>query len=277
MTKKRTFKGLLTALLSLAMAVAMSVNMFASAADTVTETVVITQVIEKGTEPKQKSYTYWLTPEDESYPLPSGLKSTTPNEDGKYEVGTITGNSTDKTALTLTFTLDKTQEGTYVYYLEKTPKTPAEDTFSPTQQLWKFGFRIKEDNNTGKLVALTPELCVGGETELSETGEDGFPTKLTLINGIKGTATTAPSTKPSTKPSTNPSTRSTTSPYGYSTRSTTYYSGRTTSTKNRASWVNTGDESNLIMWVVILGVAVLGLLIVLLLRKRRDDDDGENI
>lgn len=272
---KKTLKGLLTALLSLAMAVAMSVSMFASAADTVTETVVITQVIEEGTEPKQKSYTYWLTPEDASYPLPSGLKSSTPNEDGKYEVGTITGNSTDKTALTLTFTLDKTKEGTYVYYLEKTPETPAGDTFSPTKQLWKFGFRIKEDEKTGKLVALTPELCVGGKTELSETGEDGYPTKLTLINGIKGQTTTKSTTKSTTAPSTKSTTRSTTSPYNYSTRSTTYYN-RTT-TNNRASWVNTGDESNLIMWVVILGVAVLGLLLVILLRKRHDDDDEENI
>ena len=153
---KRTIKGLLTVLLSLVMTVAMCVSMVASAASTVTETVVVTQVIEKGTVPKQSTYTYWLTPEDTAYPLPNELKNTTPSSEGKYKVGTITGNSTDKTALTMTFELDKTKAGTYVYYLEKTPETPSEDKFSP-EKLWKFGFRIKEHEQTGKIVAQAPD------------------------------------------------------------------------------------------------------------------------
>ena len=85
-------------LVALVMTVALGVSMLASAADTATETVVVTQVIEKGTEPIQSTYTYWLTPEDATYPLPNELKNTTPTSEGKYKVGSITGNSTDKTA-----------------------------------------------------------------------------------------------------------------------------------------------------------------------------------
>ena len=75
---KRTLKGLLTVLLSLAMTVAMCVSMFASAAETATETVVVQQKIEKGTEPSRTSYTYWLTPENEAYPLPKELAVSLP-------------------------------------------------------------------------------------------------------------------------------------------------------------------------------------------------------
>ena len=266
---KKTLKGLVAVLMALTLSVALGVSMFASAADTVTETVVVTQVIEKGTVPKQSTYTYWLTPEDTAYPLPNELKNTTPSSEGKYKVGTITGNSTDKTALTMTFELDKTKAGTYVYYLEKTPETPSEDKFSP-EKLWKFGFRIKEDEQTGKIVALAPELCVHGDSKLSDVGEDGFPTKLTLINSIKGQPTTTTTTA-------KQSSRSPTAPQGNSSRATTYYSARTTGTNTRARWVNTGDESNLIMWVVILAVAVIGILLMILLRKRHEDDDDESI
>ena len=68
---KKTLKGLMAMLVALVMTVALGVSMLASAADTATETVVVTQVIEKGTEPIQSTYTYWLTPEDATYPLPN--------------------------------------------------------------------------------------------------------------------------------------------------------------------------------------------------------------
>lgn len=262
---KKTLKGLMAMLVALAMTVALGVSMFASAADTATETVVVTQVIEKGTVPKQSTYTYWLTPEEASYPLPSGLKSTTPTKEGKYEVGTITGNSTDKTALTMTFELDKTKTGTYVYYLEKTPETPSEDNFSPDKGLWKFGFRVKEDEQTGKIVALAPELCVHGESDLSVIGEDGFPTKLTLINIIKGKPTTTTTT-------------TTTTQKGSTRTATTYRNGTVgTTTNTKARWVNTGDPNSLILWVAVLGVAALGLIILIIVRRRKEDDDEQNI
>ena len=265
---KKTLKGLMAMLVALAMTVALGVSMLASAADTATETVVVTQVIEKGTEPIQSTYTYWLTPEDAAYPLPNELKNTTPTSEGKYRVGSITGNSTAKTALTMTFELDKTEPGTYVYYLEKTPKTPSGDTFSPEKELWKFGFRIKEDEKTGKLVALTPEICVGGASSLSDVGEDGYPTKVTFINSIKGKPTT---TKPTTK-------RFTTTPTGNSTRGPSTYRGGTnyTTTNTRARWVNTGDPNSLILWVAILGVAALGLIIMIIVRRTKEDDDEQN-
>lgn len=263
---KKTLKGLMAMLVALAMTVALGVSMLASAADTATETVVVTQVIEKGTEPIQSTYTYWLTPEDATYPLPNELKNTTPTSEGKYKVGSITGNSTDKTALTMTFELDKTEPGTYIYYLEKTPKTPTGDTFSPEKELWKFGFRIKEDK-TGKLVALTPEICVGGASNLSDIGEDGYPTKVTFINSIKGKPTTTKS--PTNKPTTTPNGNSTNAP-------TSYRGGTNYTTNTRARWVNTGDPNSLILWVAILGVAALGLIIMVIVRRRKEDDDEQN-
>lgn len=259
---KRTLKGLLAALLSLAMTVALCVSMFAFAADTATETVVVQQKIEKGTVPSQTSYTYWLTPENEAYPLPKELAGKTANSKGQYEVGTITGDSTDKTELTMTFEIDKSEPGTYVYYLEKTPGTPAGETF--TLEKWKFGFRVTTDEKTGKLVAF-PELCVHGEADYSDYDADGYPTKLTMINSIRGKTTTTSTT-----------TTTTTTKKGQTTRTYTTYRNGTTGTTTRGRYVNTGDESQLLLWVVVLGVAVAGLLIVILLRKRRDNDDEEN-
>ena len=256
---KRTLKGLLTVLLSLAMTVAMCVSMFASAADTVTETVVVQQKIEKGTVPSQTSYTYWLTPESTAYPLPKELAGKTANSKGQYEVGTITGDSTDKTELTMTFEIDKSEPGTYVYYLEKTPETPAGETF--TLEKWKFGFRVTTDEKTGKLVAF-PEVCVGGDSKLSDCDADGYPMKLTMTNSIKGKTTT---------------TTTTTTKKGQTTRTVTTYRNGTTATTSRGRYVNTGDESQLLLWVVVLGVAVAGLLVVILLRKRRDNDDEETL
>ena len=257
---KRTLKGLLAALLSLAMTVAMCVSMFASAADTATETVVVQQKIEKGTVPSQTSYTYLLTPENTAYPLPKELAGKTANSKGQYEVGTITGDSTDKTELTMTFEIEKSEPGTYVYYLEKTPETPSGETF--TLEKWKFGFRVTTDEKTGKVVAF-PEVCVGGDSKLSDYDADGYPMKLTMTNSIKGKTTTTTTTTTPTKK-------------GQTTRTYTTYRNGTTGTTTRGRYVNTGDESQLLLWVVVLGVAVAGLLIVILLRKRRDNDDEEN-
>lgn len=257
---KKTMKWLMTVLLSLAITVAMCTSMLAFAANTATETVVIHQKIEKGTVPARTSYTYWLTPENEAYPLPKELDGKV-STNGKYEVGTINGTSTDSTALTMTFEIDKSEPGTYVYYLEKTPETPTGETF--TLEKWKFGFRVTTDEKTGELVAF-PEVCVGGDSRLSDYDKDGYPTKLTMLNSIRGKTTTT---------STTTTTTTTTTKKGQTTR--TYYNG-TTRAPTRGGRVNTGDESNLIMWVVILGVAVLGLLVVILLQRRGNDNDEEN-
>lgn len=258
---KRTLKGLLAALLSLAMTVAMCVSMFASAADTATETVVIRQKIEKGPTPSITSYTYLLTPLNTA-PLPKELAGKPANSKGQYEIGTITGDSTDKTELTLTFEIEKAEPGTFVYYLEKTPGTPAGETFN--QEKWQFGFRVKVDEQTGELVAF-PEVCDGAENELSDYDAYNYPAKLTMINSIKGKTTT-----------TSTITTTTTTKKGQTTRTYTTYRNGTTGTTTRGRYVNTGDESQLLLWVVVLGVAVAGLLVVILLRKRRDNDDEEN-
>ncbi len=47
----------------------------------------------------------------------------------------------------------------------------------------------------------------------------------------------------------------------------------TPASNSRASGVNTGDESQLILWVAVLGVAALGLIILVVVKRNRDDDE----
>ena len=250
MTKtKKTLKGLLAMLVALTMTVALGVSMLASAADTATETVVVTQVIEKGTLPQRNSYTYVLTPKRVENPMPAGSK------DGKYTLPVITGNTTDKTAPTFTIDIDISKPGVYEYVLKKVETTPNGDTFSPESHI--FGYKVEVDEKTGELVAI-PYICQSGSPIFSDPDENGYPTKLTLVNTIKGKPTT---------------TTTTTTAKGNST--TTTYRGGTnyTTTNTRARWVNTGDPHSLILWVAILGVAALGLIIMVIIRRRNDDDE----
>lgn len=266
---KKTLKGLLAFLVSLAMAMTLGVSLFASAAaETATETVVVTQSITENTTPKQTSYTYWLTPEKAECPLPVELKEKAP-VDGRYEIGTIEGNSTDETALKMTFEIDKTQSGSYAYYLEKSPETPSGDTF--TLEKWKFGFRVTPDadGKTGNYVAF-PEVCVGGDSQLSDNDEFGYPTKLTLKNVITGKENTTKSTTTTTKKGVT--TRKVTTARGGTTARAGTTSGGTSS---RARWVNTGDESQFFLWVAVIGVAALGLILIIFLRHKRDDEDED--
>lgn len=254
---KRTLKGLLSVLLSLAISVAMCVSMLAFASTTITETVVVEQIIEKGYTPQRTSYTYVLTPKNAENPMPDGTVG------GKYTLPTVVGDTTRTTAPTFTLEIDKTKPGVYEYYLEKIEKTPEGDTVTPEKHIFGYNVRL---NSEGEIEVI-PVICQSGvATELKEFDENGNPTKIVLVNTVKGVKSPTSSTQSTT----------TTTKKGYTTK--TYSSTRTTSrTTTRGGWINTGDESNLIMWVAILGVAVIGLLVVILLRKRRDDDDEENI
>lgn len=248
---KKTLKGLMAMLVALVMTVALGVSMLASAADTATETVVVSQVIEKGTVPQRNSYTYVMTPKRAENPMPAGSK------DGKYILPVITGNTTDKTAPTFTIDIDISKPGVYEYVLKKVETTPNGDTFSPESHI--FGYKVEVDEKTGELVAI-PYICQSGSPIFSEPDENGYPTKLTLVNTIKG----------------KPTTTTTTTAKGNST--TTTYRGGTnyTTTNTRARWVNTGDPHSLILWVAILGVAALGLIIMVIVRRRKEDDDEQN-
>ena len=251
---KKTIKGLMAMLVALAMTVALGVSMLASAADTVTETVVVTQVIEKGTVPQRNSYTYVLMPKRAENPMPEGTK------DGKYTLPVITGETTDKTAPTFTIDIGISKPGVYEYILQKLETTPNGDTFSPDSHI--FGYKVEVDEKTGELVSI-PYICQSGNPIFSELDENGYPTKLTLVNTIKGKPTT---------------TTTTTTQKGVTRTVTTYRNGTTGVTTNtRARWVNTGDPHSLIMWVAILGVAALGMIILFIVRRRHEDDDEETL
>ena len=250
---KKTLKGLIAMLVALAMTVALGVSMLASAADTATETVVVTQVIEKGTVPQRNSYTYVLTPKNAENPMPTGTK------DGKYTLPVITGETTDKTAPTFTIEIDISKPGVYEYVLQKQETTPNGDTFSPESHI--FGYKVEVDEKTGELVAI-PYICQSGSPIFSDPDENGYPTKLTLVNTIKGKPTT---------------TTTTTTQKGSTRTVTTYRNGTVgTTTKTRARWVNTGDPNSLILWVAVLGVAALGLIILIIVRRRKEDDDEQD-
>lgn len=254
---KKTLKGLMAMLVALVMTVALGVSMLASAADTATETVVVSQVIEKGTVPQRNSYTYVMTPKRAENPMPAGSK------DGKYTLPVITGNTTDKTAPTFTIDIDISKPGVYEYVLKKVETTPNGDTFSPESHI--FGYKVEVDEKTGELVAI-PYICQSGSPIFSDPDENGYPTKLTLVNNIKG------------KPTTTTTTKTTTTAKGGQTNGTTTYRSGTnyTTTNTRARWVNTGDPHSLILWVAILGVAALGLIIMVIVRRRNDNDDEQN-
>ncbi len=253
---KKTLKGLIAMLVALAMTVALGVSMFASAADTATETVVVTQVIEKGTVPQRNSYTYVLTPKRAENPMPEGTK------DGKYTLPVITGETTDQTAPTFTIEIDISKPGVYEYILQKQETTPNGDTFSPESHI--FGYKVEVDEKTGELVAI-PYICQSGTPIFSDPDENGYPTKLTLVNNIKGKPTTTTA-------------KSTTTAKGAPTNGTTTYRGGTnyTTTNTRARWVNTGDPHSLILWVAVLGVAALGLILLIIVRRRKEDDDEQD-
>ena len=250
---KKILKGLMAMLVALAMIVALGVSMLASAADTATETVVVAQVIEKGTVPQRNSYTYVLTPKKAENPMPEGTK------DGKYTLPVITGETTDKTAPTFTIEIDISKPGVYEYVLQKQETTPNGDTFSPESHI--FGYKVEVDEKTGELVAI-PYICQSGNPIFSDPDENGYPTKLTLVNTIKGKPTT---------------TTTTTTQKGSTRTVTTYRNGTVgTTTNTRARWVNTGDPNSLILWVAVLGVAVLGLIILIIVRRRKEDDDEQD-
>lgn len=247
---KKTLKGLMAMLVALAMTVALGVSMLASAADTATETVVVTQIIEKGTVPQRNSYTYVLTPKKAENPMPEGTK------DGKYTLPVITGNTTDQTAPTFAIEIDISKPGVYEYVLQKQETTPNGDTFSPESHI--FGYKVEVDEKTGELVAI-PYICQSGNPIFSEPDENGYPTKLTLVNNIKGKPTT---------------TTTTTTQKGSTRTVTTYRNGTVgTTTNTRARWVNTGDPHSLILWVAVLGVATVGLVVLILVKRKRDDDE----
>ena len=171
----------------------------------------------------------------------------------------ITGETTDKTAPTFTIEIDISKPGVYEYVLQKQETTPNGDTFSPESHI--FGYKVEVDEKTGELVAI-PYICQSGSPIFSDPDENGYPTKLTLVNTIKGKPTT---------------TTTTTTQKGSTRTVTTYRNGTVgTTTNTRARWVNTGDPNSLILWVAVLGVAALGLIILIIVRRRKEDDDEQD-
>ena len=262
MTKtNKTLKGLLSLLVSLAMAMTLGVSLFASAAsDAVTETVVVTQVITENTTPQRTSYTYVLTPKKAENPMPEGTK------DGKYTLPVINGATTDANAPTFTIEIDATKPGVYEYILQKVEQTPDGDKFSPDSHI--FGYKVEVDEKTGELVVI-PYICQSGNPIFSDPDENGYPTKLTLPNTITGKENTTKSTT---------STTTTTKKGAVSTRTVTTYRGGTTTAQGsvKARWVNTGDESQFILWVALIGVAAAGLILIAILRRKKDDDEEQD-
>lgn len=265
MMKTKTFKGLLSLLVSLAMAMTLSVSLFASAAeDAVTETVVVTQIIQTADEkttyefPQRTEYTYLLTPKRAENPMPKGT------ENGVYVVGPIWGESKDNFAPSFTLDIDLTKPGVYEYVLKAKEDVPTGDTLSPESHI--FGYKVEVDEKTGELVAK-PYICQSGQPSYFSDDKGGYPTKLTLVNTITGKEKTTTSTTTTTTKKGAASTRTVTT----ATRGGTTKAG----TSTRARWVNTGDESQFILWAAVLGVALAGLIIIVILRRKKDDEEED--
>ncbi len=275
---KKTLKGLIAMLVALAMTVALGVSMLASAAEdgSVAETVVVTQVFAEDTTPNQPAkYEYVLTPKRAENPMPEGTVN------GKYTVGTIDGESSEATAPSFVLMIDASKPGVYEYILERNGTTPEGNSISPESHI--FGYKVEIDETTGELVAK-PYICQSGEPSYySNPDGSGYPTQLTLINTITGPKKGQDGKDGNDGQNGKDGQNGTNGKDGKNgtngkdgKNGTNGTNGKNGTNGTVAKGVNTGDESNLILWVVVLSVAVAGFLLAVLLRRRKEDDDEQD-
>lgn len=279
MTKTRkTISALLALVLTACFAISAFVVSYAEG-DTAVHDLIVAQVVEGTAKPETVSGNYAIIPDNSEFPMPMG-------KDGKViDVFTLTGNSTKDGTITFTepgtyqYTLGKLKDGTKAPY--SVSDFEAGTKKKPLSHV--FGYKV-ERNADGKLVVL-PFTCEDPTISLFKDG-----TGMTVWNYVKADAPvepTEPSSKPTTKPtSAKPVTDNSNKPVtdsNGSVRTTIVYrdGGTTVVYRNGTSTVkggkvNTGDDSQLILWAAILGVSVVGLIVIVLIRKKRDDDE-ENI
>lgn len=295
MTKKirKTTSALLVILLTACFALSTFTVCLAEGASS-DQLLYVVQLIMGTADPSTVTGVYGLIPDREENPMPV-------DKDGKVkDKFSLTGNSSE----TATFTF--TEPGVYQYTAGKL-KDAGKTTFTkedfeagtkdyPLTHI--FGFKV-EKNANGSL-AVIPYTCEDNQATFFKDGRG-----MTLWNYVQADAPdepdkpTEPSQKPtdpteptkkdepatqptSAKPSTTvkPVTNSNNQPVTYSNgtvRTTVIYKNGTPVTTKRAGYTNTGDESHLVLWVAILGVAALGLILLVLLKRRHEDDDEETL
>lgn len=215
-----------------------------SSADAVTETLMVDQSVAGKKDPQTVTGTYGLLPGTSLDPLPVSAES------GEVNRFTLNGNA--DTSATFTFT----EPGTYNYTLGKladpSKKDFTEDDFEEGTEAepltHRFGFKVNRDE-TGKLV-VTPFTCNDPTIEPTDNG--------LIVHNKLSFEEPAPSKTRETPSRKTPS---------RVTRQPTKKGGK----------VNTGDESHLVLWIVLLVVAAIAVVLLFLARRKKEDnpnDDG---
>lgn len=279
---------LTSALLAIVLAAVFAISTFVvsfAEGETANHGLIFAQVIEGTAKPETVSGNYAIVPDRAEFPMPVG-------KDGKaMDAFTLVGNSTKEGSITFT------EPGTYQYTagkLKDDAKAPysASDFEEGTKtKPLKHVFGYKVERNADGTLNVIPFTCEDPTIVLFTDG-----TGMTIWNYVKADAPEEPSEKPSEKP-TEPSSNSPTEPTsakpvtnnsnkpvtnsnGTIKTTIVYRNGGTsvvyrdgTNTVVKGGRVNTGDESHLILWVSIIGVAALGLIILFIVRRRKDDDE----
>lgn len=252
----------------------------------------VAQLIYGGAEPDTVTGEYAVIPNKEDNPMP-------PSGD---ELFNIQGN-TEK-VLTFTFT----EPGNYEYTIgklkdsKKTSDITVDNFEKGTEEhplTHPIGFQVKQ--NADGTLSVIPYTCYDGQAVISKDGSS-----MTLWNYVyaKGQdSSTDKSTDKSTEKSTTSTTKKSSSTITTTKQSTTvipvtnsnktpvtnsngtiqttikyiYTNGTVLATTKKGGSVNTGDESQTVLWVTIAGVSALGLVVIFIIRRKTDDDEEESI
>ena len=272
---RKAISSLLALLLTACFALSTFVVSFAEG-ESSDQLIYVVQMVLGTADPSTVSGAYGLIPDKEENPMPV-------DADGKVkDKFSLKGNSTE----TATFTF--TEPGIYQYTagkLKDASKTTftAEDFEAGTKDYpltHIFGFKV-EKNADGTLTVI-PYTCEDNQAVFFTDGRG-----MTLWNYIQANAPEVPTkkdeptTQPTTaKPVTNKNNQPVTNSGGTVRTTVVYRTGTPTGsqpTTRRAGYTNTGDESQLLLWVAVLGVATLGLILLVLVKRKNDDDDEETL
>ncbi len=224
-----------------------------AASTSVTRELQVSQSVKASANSSKVKVSYVLTPARTSNPMPVDAEG-----DARSSFS-LTG--TDLEKMTVTFT----EPGLYEYTLVGTLTTPKNATFTDSKYAAEtdattithvFGYKVLSADD-GSLEVI-PYTCDDKDIEILENGSGLLVKNYLKVNEPTTTTTTKPTTKPTTRTSGSNGTTS---------------KGTTKSTTTRGGRVNTGDESQLVLWVTLLAVAGLGLIIIILAKRRRDDEE----
>lgn len=226
----------------------------------VTRELQVSQSVMASANSSKVKVSYVLTPARTGIPMPVD------GEGDARSSFSLTGTDIEK--MTVTFT----EPGLYEYTLVGTVTTPKNATFTDsdfaaekdaTSITHVFGYKVLSADD-GSLEVI-PYTCEDKDIEILDKGAGLLVKNYLAVDEPTTTSTTTTTKKPAAKPTRNNGS----SHSGNNTSG----SGSSRNGTTRGGRVNTGDESQLLLWLTLLAVAGLGLVIIILAKRRRDDEE----